>query len=217
MKADELIKEVYIKHRADLPDIYRWEDERDRLNELYYCLLLKISGRNEAEVRNIITSLANMNLFDVESLAEAKLVGGKGGKGDKIASLISELLVHNGFEDEMAKDCTLAICEVARGIHVDYQGKLQKFLRKHANLMIEELDKTFSFSKLTKHEERYFLVHWLQNALEMPVPLSNEFVEQFCKENGIELDDLVKASDKVDINVAFMDDLLKIDMLEKAK
>lgn len=214
---DELLAEIYVENRANFPAVYNWEDEKDRLNELFYCLLQRISGKNEIEVRNVVTCLAELNLFDIESLADTKNVGGNGGKGDRIASLISELLVHNGFGEETTESCVLAICEVARGIHNSYQDKLQRFLRRHAQLMIEELDKIFSFSELSKLDERYFLVHWLQNTLEMPVPLSNEFVEKFCREEGVDIQDLIEAADKADINVAVVDDLLKIHMLKKSK
>lgn len=217
MKAEKFLREVYNSHRGGLPDLFRWEDEKDRLNELYFCLIRTISGRNEAEVRDIVMCLAGLNLFDIEYLAGAQLVGGKGGKGDTIASLIKELLVLNNFGDETAEACTLAICEVAKGIHLKYDGKLQKFLRKHANQMIDELDEAFSFSAFSKQDEHYFLAHWLQNVLEMPVPISNEFVEQFCKEKNIGVEDLIEAADKLNINVAVVDDLLKMYMLVKTE
>ncbi len=216
-KLREVLSEVYRKHRADLPEIYNWEDERDRLSELCYCILQKITSGDEVIIRNIVSCMAGLNLFDVQSLAEAQLIGGKGGKGDNLASLIRQLLVHNGFEEKVAKACILAICEMSKGIHISCQGKLQRFLRKHGVLMMEELDKIFSFSELSKQDERYILVHWLQNTLEMPVPLSNEFVSQFCEKKGISVEALVKAADEADINVAVVDDLLKIHMQKKDK
>jgi hypothetical protein len=216
MKSPEvLLREVYSEHRADLPPVFKWTSEKARLNEFYYCLLQRMSGGNEVEVQNIVTSLASLNLFDVESLAEAQIIGGKGGKGDKIASLIADLLIQNGFEEQVARACTIAVCEAARSIQVSYDGKLQRFLRKYADLMIEELSRVCSLSNVTEQDKRYFLAHWLQNALEMPIPLSNEFVEQFCKENNIEVADIVKAADKFDINVAVVDDLLKMHMQKK--
>ena len=217
MKAQDELRDAYVNYRNRLPDIFVWEDEKQRLNKLYFCLLLRISGKDEVEVSRIIAALDYLNLLDTENLAKAELVGGKGRKGNKIASLISDILIHNGIESKTANECVVAICEVAKGINISYQGKLQKFLRKYANLMLEELNDTFSFSRIAEEDERYIFTHWLQDVLEMPIPLSNEFVEKFCEEKDIKVGDLIEAADSLDINVAVVDDLIKMYMLDKAE
>jgi hypothetical protein len=76
------------------------------------------------------------------------------------------------------------------------------------------MDKAFSFSKLGHNAERRILTRWLQNALEMPIPLSNNEVQSFCKKYKCTVQQLVDAADTLDINVAIVDDLIKLHMLQ---
>jgi hypothetical protein len=213
----KMLSQLYLEHKNDIPTSFRWIDEKERLYELYYCLLLRISNKKEIEIRNIVEALSSLDLFDIESLAQSSSMGGQNKKGDKICSTITDLLIINGFKEDTARSCVLGICELAKYLNSEYDGKVQKFLRKHGNLMVEDFEKHISLSSLSKTEKRYVIVHWLQNIMDMPIPLSNEYVQKFCDQEQIKIDDIIEAADKDDVNVAYADDLITAHMLTSSK
>jgi hypothetical protein len=197
--------------------MHPWSNEANRLYELYYCLLHRISKKNEVQIRRIIKSLAALNLLDANLLSEAKIVGGDGGEGDSLASTITEILIRNGFKEEEARSCSRGICTIARGIKQNYEGKVQKFLRKYGNLMIEEMDKLFSFEGLSKDDREYVFAHWLQNSLQMPVPLAAGPEDRFYKDNSIKEEDLLEFADKLDITVPLVNDVIRLYNMSKPR
>jgi hypothetical protein len=74
--------------------------------------------------------------------------------------------------------------------------------------MVDELGTHFKFSKLTGSEVQNIFVLWMQNVLNMPIGLSTNAIQSYCKEMNIKYTDLLNAADRLDINVALLDDVI---------
>lgn len=200
------IREIFKNYRGQLPIAYRWEDEKDRWHEFVYCIFSELSGTDEATSRQIVNALANLQLLEIDDLSNAKT-------DTKEGTRLLELLLMNGVKKEQAEKTVIAICEAAKGIKTNC-AKLQNFLRIQGKKMLDDLDGTISFSSIGKDQENRIFITWIQNVLEIPIPLSNHYVEEFCKEKQCKIEDLIDAADALDFNVAVLDDLIELYMLD---
>jgi hypothetical protein len=73
--------------------------------------------------------------------------------------------------------------------------------------MIQELPRHFTLRRLDAQDARFAFTHWLQQVLNMPLPLSDASVEKLCQQYHVSVDDLVAAIDERDLNVALMDEV----------
>lgn len=202
------IEDLYYSYRPDLPDTYLWEDERDRFNELCFCILARTTPIDELALREILTGLSELNVLDVEALAESE--GGSNSKSEKtLDSIITNVFIQNGLDDKEAEKCTATIRQISRIVKQNYGGNIQRLIRKFGNEMLEEMQKVFAIQNMTKEDLKVSLVLWMQNTMEMPIPVSNDAVRDFCKSNNIGLKELESALDTLDINAAVIDDLIQ--------
>jgi hypothetical protein len=98
---------------------------------------------------------------------------------------------------------------LAKAIEDSYGGKLQVMLRKYGNMMLNELESELGKGLAIERKQlRAAITIWLQNTLEMPVLLEDEILETFCQLHNITQDELVAAADRLDLNLAVLDELL---------
>jgi hypothetical protein len=202
------LAKIWFEHADELPAIYKWENEKERENELYCCILSNFNNGNAIDVRAVMSHMLALNLIDTEKLARAKFEA-KGETKDRTASAIISILLQTGMNEKYARRATRAICEAAKIIQDSYDGKIQKFLRKHAEEMIKELHSTFRFTDKEIDKNTVFTM-WLQNALEMPIILPCSHIRKFIKKNKITHDELITSADDLYINPMVIDDLLRI-------
>lgn len=212
-----LLKEIWAEHADELPSAYKWEDESDRWYELIYCIFLRRSQMAPARLRMMIDAMNTLDLLSVESLTKLPTRGGALNWDDGRCSLLLDILVARGMARQEAMSCLQTVAEAANGLASKYKGKLQKLIRSQLEPIVRTLDETFRFSQLNERDEVNMLVHWLQNAFEFPLALSNPYVEQFCRENNVSTEALEDAADQLDINLSVVDDLLEIYMVNKNK
>jgi len=136
-------------------------------------------------------------------------------KDDLHARRLREFLIDNGFKPNEAQNALITVCELAIGIQDSFGGKIQLYLRHYGELMLKELNQYFHFSTVSKDDAGLAWTYWLQNALYMPLSLFDDDVKKLCQEFNIEPRDLVAASDDIDLNLAFMDDVIGLYMLQR--
>lgn len=73
---------------------------------------------------------------------------------------------------------------------------------------MEELTRDFAFSECSKDDANEAYATWLQNTLNMPLPMSSHVINATCEEIGLPYNALVEAADRSDINVALLDNML---------
>jgi hypothetical protein len=72
--------------------------------------------------------------------------------------------------------------------------------------MLADVDKYFTFDRLSKDDVKYAFTHWLQNVLNMPLPVLHPSVVKFCRKFNLDSEMLTEFADRNDVNVALVDD-----------
>ena len=205
------IKEIYAEYRHLLPADYKWEDESTRWTELVYCIFAELTEHSYRDARRLANEIADLNLLDVEDLAGIPIMDdGMVNPDNSRVRTITDILKANGVTENDTKKSLSAICKVAQAIEENYDGKIQKFLRKYGHEIVNEFDSHVSFSEVSKGTQSRILVKWIQNTLCMPLAFSNVYTARFCERKGATYWELAEAADNLGVNGAMLDDLLEV-------
>ena len=205
------ISNIYTQYRQLLPTEYKWEDEHSRWNELVYCIFTELTEHSYKDARSLSDSLSELNLMNVEDLASVKIMdNGMADPDNTRIRTITDILLSNDVEEVDIKKSLSAICKVAQAIMENYDGKIQKFLRKYGQEIVDEFDSHVSFSDVDKGTQSRILVKWIQNTLSMPLAFSNVNTAKFCEIEGVTYLELIEAADNIGLNSAVMDDLIEL-------
>ena len=189
---------------------HHWLWETSRWHELVFCLLLRL-GQPELEIglaRSLVNMLAALEMLRVETLAGLALADEGPNFTQPDLILMVRLLERAGLNPEKARVAVTTLCQAALGLQQQHGGKVQRYLRHYGQHMLDELGEHFFLSQMRNEDVRYAFTHWLQNVLNMPLPISDPAVGEFCKEQGVTVDELVQAADELDLNLALLDDLI---------
>jgi hypothetical protein len=201
MHLTDRLKQIYEKHQDELPE-YGWASERDRWAELMFCLLCRVRDDELDATRAAVDLLNLLGLLDVNVLAALS---------GQDAAILDRVLRSNGFSAAQASRGADVLKAVAARTRKDFHGKLQRVLRKHGELLRQELSGAFASCGLKRPDIDYAVSQWLQNAASLPISLESNAVKAFCKSNRVGMDQLLNAADALDVNVALVDDLLALD------
>jgi hypothetical protein len=75
-------------------------------------------------------------------------------------------------------------------------------------MMLDDVDKLFDVPSSDRSALASAYTYWLQNALSMPLSLVDQTMWTFCEKNGVTPEELIAAADDLNINIAFLDDLI---------
>ncbi len=187
-----------------------WYSEGDRWAELVFSLLNELTPLTEAEVRWITLALSRAGMLEVADLAAARSSDGSTDTDAPLIRRIVQLLVDAGCTPEQAKNAASATVEVASGLESNFAGKVQLYLRSYGELMLSELAQHFPLNTLSQASAQQAFTYWLQNALYMPISLIDDSLKRFCEEESIEPHGAVQAADQLNVNVAYLDDLVQL-------
>jgi hypothetical protein len=181
-----------------------WASENARWTELVFCLLHQCSDVDSEYTRAAVTMLQDLDLLDVN-----KLIFLDDTTSENTITFFT-ILKHHGFSESATQRAAKVLFGAANVVNTQYNGKIQRYLRQHGQIMRDELVDSFADSILTKPQLEYAIGHWLQNVLNLPISLETKAVREFCEKNKISIEDLLQASDVLNINVAIVDDLLEL-------
>lgn len=198
------LRDLYERHEPEA-GTYAWMNENDRWAELIFCLLNQYGDEDPQPVRTAVSSLGYLGLLDPDKLSLMNV------PGDENAVVVTFVLKQHGFSNDDARRAAALLARVAAVIQKEWGGKIQRYLRRHGEMMRDELTKAFAGESLTDEQLRYAVSHWLQNALSLPVSLEHQAVVEFCRRNQASLADLTQAADELNLNIALVDDLLEFD------
>jgi len=209
------IGNIYAQYRHLLPADYRWEDEHSRWNELVYCIFAELTDHSYMDARSLSDKIFGLNLLELDDLADVQIMeDGKADPNNPRIRTVSEILSINGIEQSDIDKSLSAICKVAQSIQENYDGKIQKFLRKYGEEIVNEFDSHVSFSEVDRGTQSRILVKWIQNTLAMPLAFSNIYTVRFCKKQGVTYLELAEAADNIGLNGSVLDDLLELYMVD---
>ncbi len=208
-KAEYLLRKMVTLHGAELQtpkhayEFLRWED-------LAVTLLWTITRKSESEMLKLVGHMSDLGLLTIPDLANIVRSPSGPNMEDTRAQRITELFKEKGLDAETARQALVAICEAALGLQDHFKGKIQRYLRSYGLTMIKEMKNSFRFTTLNEADSAMAFIDWLQNDLIMPLGLPDDNVNLLCKQNGLEFKDLIHAADRIDLNVALLDDLAKL-------
>ena len=191
----------------ELASHHPWVSEHDRWRELVFALLTRIVDMPQEDLRMATHLLDRLGLLEIPALSDA--TPGSGSPDSAItAKRILEVFEHSGFDPDEAVRSLTAIREAAIGLTQKFDGKIQRYVRSHAEQMLADIPRTFKFSALDEAGARDAFTYWYQNAMAMPLSLVDSSVRQFCSEHRITPVELVAAADELGVNLAFLDDAI---------
>ena len=212
---------------SDLFAYQQWPSEHERWIELVFALVTRISKKPESEIRDIVEYLDDLDLLDIEALSNISKVDNDIDFNSPFAKRVIESLSESRFTEEgirkpiftenESKSTFLIMHEVAKSLMEGHDGKIQKYLRKYRQQMVDELAQNFSFSNMYEKDIKNAFIYWLQNVLNMPLHLATENTKTFCKDLQITSEELVNESDNLNINIALLDDMIDQDMQNTKK
>jgi hypothetical protein len=205
---DFQLKKLFTQN-MELFEYHRWPWEHMRWVELVFALVSVLSSKPRDVVREAVETLDDLELLDINDLSEIPLVSGDIGPDFPLARRINEILSEHEFTSEESKNAILAMTEAAKSLMEHHGGKIQRYLRHYGVQMLEDLPQTFPLSKMDQEHIRFAFTFWIQNVLNMPVDLPLKSVAEFCEKYKASQDELLETADKLDVNLALLDDLIE--------
>ena len=211
-KAEYLLKTIlFDPSKAAQLNVYDWASESSRWNELATNLMSRACDMPEEELRELTKYLSDLGHLDIEQLAKIKIRGDKIDRSDEAATKILDVFLRKGVPEEQALRILLLLCQIAGGLSSNFGGKIQRYLRSYGEQMLKDIPKFFSLKGIGSDEIQQIFTLWLQKVLNMPVPLRDPVLSKFCQKNGISTDELLEAADNINLNVAIVDEMLRLE------
>ena len=200
------LRKLLATEGAELAQAQPWLWEFDRWKELIFALLAQISAIPQTEIRLLVDQMVDLDLLDIHTLSSID--------SDTTAGQhLTELMLEAGIEEDLAPAALTTLAEAARGLQQAYDGKIQKYLRRYAELMLREISDSFQFTMMKPDDVADAFTYWLQNVAQMPLSLVDESVRSFCSRYGFTPGDLIEGADLIDMNLAVVDDLVQVHVL----
>lgn len=182
-----------------------WTWEGDRWRELAFALISRVTGLGDTAARVLTEQLADLDLLDLDEIAKLR-----SGQALPASRRIIELMAEAGVDEETSRVALTTVAEAAHGFQENFAGKVQSYLRHYGELMLHEVGQTFHFTAAKPQVVSEAFTYWLQNVINMPLSLADDTVEEFCRRYGFAVAELFEAADRLDMNWALLDDLIKL-------
>lgn len=210
INTDSLIIQLYDDYAVEMGDTikYFWPKETERWNELVFCILTAIGESEVAPtvIRSFVNTFRGFELLELQKLAELNPLNDN--LSDPLTITLKTLLLEIGFSPKTSVSAINAISEAAVSIKENYDGKVQNYYHHYGMKIVENIKEDFKFSDFDNAPKA--IAFWLQNTLNMPVPMTDPIVEKACESIGVRYEELVEAANEHDLNVALLDDALRV-------
>lgn len=207
-EVEDRLVEIFSESEID-PDYYPWASEGDRWAELVFCLLDENSTPDSRVTRMAVHELARFDVLNVNGLATIEEDSDMGTGFDETTVLVHRILQLYGFPEEEIERAVAEVSDVARMVQREYDGHVQRFLRRYGQEMRDEFVSEINGGALGEQERNNAVTRWLQNAASMPLSVEHDAVRAFCQEEGVDIVELYQAADELQWNMAFVDDMLE--------
>jgi len=204
MELEEELVELYRRYEPHIADHLR-ASEAARWHELVFSILYRFYPSEPERLRRFVDLMADAELLRVDQLAT-----GEAHSGD--TRVLTALFSRIGMSDVEADNAVQLISSVANVIERDYQGKLQRLLRRYGEMMRDELVSAVCLEAGIEGEGEQvvgaMVTHWIQNVTSLPVWAAGPHVEAFSSARAIDPTEIVIAADGLDFNLTMVDDLI---------
>jgi hypothetical protein len=146
-----------------------------------------------------------LSLIDPHKLAH---IDDSSNNEDRI--IVDYVLRQHGCSAEQSATACIIIAKIAALICQKYQGKPQRLLRVYAERMRDALVAELDAAVADSHSMKGAISLWLQNALSLPISIEHPALSAFCQAHKVDVNELLRITDDLDINIALLDDILQI-------
>jgi hypothetical protein len=210
-KAEYLLKTILFDPAiSNQLGVYEWASETSRWNELVAVLASEVCDRSKDDMMELTKYLADLGHLDIPKLAEIDVRGNKIDRENEEAGKIIDAFKRKDLSEEQALKVLLPLCQIAKKLSSDFGGKIQLCLRSYGETMLREALALFPLQGISEDEARLIFTAWLQKVTNMPLLLLAPEVSEFCRKHEISIAELIEAADNIDMNVAIVDELLKL-------
>ena len=209
-KIRELLVDLFEMYEPSF-DEYQWPWENQRWYELVFCLLAAVEGQYgpDSPAATATRVLVDLDLLDVPVLAANQAAEGSAADSDSYLAHLAVVLQRSGFAPDQVDRLLPALCAAASAVQEKHGGKVQAALRVHSKLLIDRLTEELSLAPHLGAENAHLAItNWLQNVMNVPVPVPSKGLTAFCQRTGAQPADVIKMVDELDINVALLDEVL---------
>ena len=149
-----------------------------------------------------VQSLTGLGLLELDSLAQ---------DSDDNKLTFIKVLQRLEYPTKVAKDAYEALVDIAKKINQQYEGQIQRLLRKHSNQMVEDLSEEL-VSDIEGHSHLTEAVRsWVSLTTNLPIqiwsPSTMNFVKKFA-DVGVDEELLIRVADELGLNLRTADDTL---------
>ncbi|NIH82119.1 hypothetical protein [Amycolatopsis viridis] len=203
MELEDELRSLLIAHADDLEE-GQWPLESARWAELVFCVLNAYADGDAGLAREIVTALAGIGMVEPAALNRARK------RSNDEHLVLRHVLTHYGFDEAEGQRVIAVLGQLGRTFTRQFDGKLQRYLRAKAEELRDDLVDLLDAPEESADEVRGAVTHWLQNALALPLSVNDRHVREFCDERGISVGELQDTADDIDLNVAVVDDLIRV-------
>ncbi len=205
MEIDTVLRELLAGR--DLLMLSRWPFETARWYELAGSVLRVVGGAETParSIENALESLTRLGLLDLDDLAA--MASDTTGRTET-ADLMEVVLARSGFGADTAHLAVSAIVDAASFIWEHYGGRIQSMLRRQGEIVLGNVMAELPLASVDDDTKRRIVTHWLQRTLDLPIPVTTRGMRLAAGAHHATVDELVAAADRLDINVAILDELL---------
>jgi hypothetical protein len=206
--AEYQIRKLFTLEASQRDVEFAWMWESSRWRELLITLISRLPAVSHLEVRDLVNHLDNLGLLNISDVARMSEDRRKR-TSDKHGKQVLDFLEEFGVVGDEAERALDIVFEAATALQTNWGGKIQLYLRHYGELMLNETREHFHFTSLQESEVQEAFTYWLQNVLNMPLSMLNADVRLFCDEAGLTPTQLFEAADRLDLNLAILDDLVE--------
>jgi tetratricopeptide (TPR) repeat protein len=201
---------------GDIIDSHQWPSERLRFIELIYSLAWRIIGRHSPALRSALVKADMLGLLKPQTLTSSESQ-----TQSRLSQVLREVGTANEEEDvigektekPLSNDEIVAIVQAIRDVSNalvrNYKGKIQIYLRTQGEQLLKQALTDFKISNMDEENTRIAFTFWYQNVLDLPLTLNDETISQFIAKYSTDIEHLKEAADKLDLNLALVDDLVR--------
>jgi len=201
-----LLQEAIQRHSEQLGSL-PWASEADRWDELVFCLVNSYRPDRSRDARLITYHLSGLGLTTPATLQE--LIDPTSHRAIAVRTALASLDLADAEERGLLKD----LAEAADAIQSQHEGHVHRLLTFLAEQLRDQLVDTLGKGQGSEALSRG-VTHWLQNTMSMPILLDSPALQQFRTEHGVNLGRLLAAAERVDLNIALLDDVARYEAAE---
>jgi len=213
-EAQFVLRSLLAQAEPDWRSHHVWFWEAQRWTELLVALLVRVASVPELEARALAGRMGLLELLDVAVLTE-RARNPRGPRARQHDARSRALFAESGIDPERGSQILDAFAEVALAVHERFGERIQRYLRRYGEEMLRELKRDFYINAISDAETADAFTYWLQNVVAMPLSLKSDDLMNLANAHGLEVDDLVSAADRMNLNVGLLDDLAALEMARR--